>query len=391
VPNCLSKRKTIMMKRRTLLFSAPSLALFSLASAAEEPFAPSLVPLAKGLDHPWGMAFLPDGSLLVTERQGRLRRLSLQDNALSEPIAGTPDVDNEGQGGLLGIALDPDFASNRLVYLSFSEAREGGNATAMFRGRLRADNDALEDGKTIFRQNMAVESDKHFGSRLVFDREGYLFVTTGERGYLPQEAQNPASHLGKVLRVTREGAPAPGNPALPGWAPEVWSIGHRNVQGAALNPNTGQLWTAEHGAKGGDEINTPRAGKNYGWPIITYGRNYSGATIGEGVAKVGMEQPLHYWDPSIAPSGMTFVTQNLYPGWQGSVIVGALAGTHLARLSLDGEKILAEEKLFEGFGRFRDVVEGPDGRIYALIDAASPDGGVYVIAAPGEVTATPAP
>lgn len=373
------------MKRR-LLILLPLLAVVPFVASGATP--EGLLPIAKGLDHPWGMAFLPDGSLLVTERPGRLRRVTLTDNAMSEPIAGVPEVDTGGQGGLLGIAIAPDFATSREVFLSFAEKRDGGNVTAVFRGKLSADHSKLENGKIIFRQALAVDSTRHFGSRLVFDREGYLFVTTGDRGDLPDEAQNPSSHLGKVLRITRDGEAAPGNPRLQGWAPEVWSIGHRNIQGAALHPVTGQLWTAEHGAKGGDEVNTPQAGRNYGWPVISYGRDYSGAKIGEGVAKDGLEQPLHYWDPSIAPSGLAFLTSDVYPAWKGSLFVGALAGEHLHRLTLDGMKIVGSEKLFEGFGRVRDVVQGPSGHLYILMDESAPSGAIYQIAGPGDVTAT---
>ena len=376
------------MKRRYFLLALPPLALLPLVKwPAPAAFTPELVPLVKGMDNPWGMAFLPDGSLLVTERSGQLRRITLTDNQLSAPIAGLPNVDDGGQGGLLDVALDPDFPSNRRVYLSYASPGDTGSATAVFRGRLNVEMTALEEGREIFRQNMAVASGRHFGSRLVFDREGHLFVTTGDRGSKSEEAQNPASHIGKVLRITVDGAPAPGNPGLPGWAPEVWSIGHRNAQGAALHPDTGQLWTVEHGARGGDEVNTPQAGKNYGWPVITYGEDYSGAKIGDGTTKDGMEQPLHYWDPSIAPSGMAFITSDLYPGWKGSLMVGALAGSHVARLSVSGSSVTPAEKLFEGFARFRDVVQGPDGRIYVLTDDSAPDGGLFVIAPPGEVTA----
>lgn len=381
-----------MINRRLFMASASAFACAPVASGlAQQVAKPSLLPVTMGLGHPWGMVFLPDGTLLVSERPGRLRHLSLRDAKLSAPVAGIPPVDADGQGGLLGLAVDPDFTSNRLVYMSFSEAREGGNATAVYRGRLKEDVSALKDGRVIFRQNMAKASSAHFGSRLVFDREGHLFVTTGDRSSFPEEAQNPASHLGKVLRITRDGEPAPGNPKLAGWAPEVWSIGHRNVQGAALHPESGQLWTAEHGARGGDEINTPQAGRNYGWPIITFGRDYSGSAIGEGSAKEGMEQPLHYWDPSIAPSGMTFITKDIYPGWKGSLFVGALAGSHLTRLNFNGTRLASEEKLFDGIARFRDVVEGPDGRIFVLTDGAQSDGGLYVIAAPGEATSSTRP
>ncbi len=369
------------MKRRPLILGLPLLA-FACAGASEF----SLVKIASGLDHPWGMAFLPDGSLLVTEREGRLRRIA--DRKLLTPIFGTPQVDARGQGGLLGIAVDPEFSANRFVYLSFAEARAGGNVTAVFRGLLSDDATRIEDGKVIFRQNIAFDGGQHFGSRLVFDREGQLFVTTGDRNKLRSKVQDPATHIGKVLRITRDGMPSPGNPAREGWAPEVWSLGHRNLQGATLHPDTGQLWTVEHGPRGGDELNMPEAGKNYGWPIISYGREYSYLPIGEGTAQKGMEQPVHYWDPSIAPSGMAFISSDIYPNWKGSLLVGALAGQHVARLTLEGTKVVREEKLFESVARFRDVVQGPDGRIYLLTDEGKPDGALYVIAAPGEVTAT---
>ncbi len=377
------------MNRRIFLSGLSLLATLQFSGPQAKAQTLNLVSVVKGLDNPWGMVFLGDRSVLITERPGQLRRLTLQDNILGPPITGLPELDTNGQGGLLGIAVDPEFSNNHLVYLSFSEPREGGNVTAVLRAKLSADFTALSATRVIFRQNHVVDSDKHFGSRLVFDREGFLFVTTGERVIFPDEAQNPASHLGKILRITREGAPAPGNPQIEGWAPEIWSIGHRNVQGAALHPETGQLWTAEHGAKGGDEINTPKAGRNYGWPVITYGRDYSGLPIGEGSAKTGMEQPLHYWDPSIAPSGMAFYTSDVYTDWKGNVFVGALAGQHLARLTLDGNRIVAVEKLFEGFARIRDVAQSPDGLLYVLTDEGAPNGGLYQIAAPGEVTASP--
>ncbi len=373
------------MKRR-LFFLLPLVAVVPFVASGATP--DGLLPIAKGLDHPWGIAFLPDGSLLVTERPGRLRRITLSDNRLSAPIAGIPKVDTGGQGGLLGIAVAPDFATSREVFISFAEQQSSGNVTAVYRGRLNAEHTKLEDGRVIFRQALAAESNRHFGSRLVFDGEGHLFVTTGDRGYLSEEAQNAKSHVGKVLRITRDGAAAPGNPQLEGWAPEVWSIGHRNIQGAALHPKTGQLWTAEHGAKGGDEINTPMAGKNYGWPVITYGRDYSGDKIGEGTAKVGLEQPMHYWDPSIAPSGMAFLTSDIYPAWKGSLFVGALAGEHLHRLTMDGTAITSSEKLFEGVGRIRDVVQGPTGHLFVMTDEAEPNGAIYQIAGPGDATAT---
>lgn len=325
--------------------------------------------VAGGLEHPWGLAFLPDGRMLVTERPGRLRIVGA-DGKLSQPLAGLPSVMARGQGGLLDVALDPDFARNRLVYLSFAEPRAGGNGTSVARGRLNEQGTALSAVEIAFRQMPTVNSAMHFGSRLVFDRTGALFVTLGERYSERDQAQNPANDLGKLVRIRPDGAIPSDNPKNPGWQPEIWSIGHRNVQGAALHPETGQLWTAEHGARGGDEINTPKAGLNYGWPVITYGIDYSGAKIGEGTAKPGMEQPLFYWDPSIAPSGAAFYTGAVWPAWKNSLFVGALAGQMLVRLSTQGEAVTGEERLLSGLGeRIRDVRQGPDGLLYLLSDA----------------------
>ncbi|BCB18866.1 PQQ-dependent sugar dehydrogenase [Bosea sp. ANAM02] len=330
----------------------------------------SVETVASGLENPWGLAFLPDGRMLVTERPGRLRLVE-KDGKLSRPINGVPSVVARGQGGLLGIALDPGFARNRLVYLSFSEPRSGGNGTSVARGRLNEQGTALTAVEVIFRQMPAINSNLHFGSRLVFDRTGALFVTVGDRYSQRDQAQNPVNHLGKVIRIRPDGATPADNPKKDGWAPEIWSIGHRNVQGAALHPQTGQLWTAEHAARGGDEINTPKAGLNYGWPVITYGVDYSGAKIGEGTAKPGMEQPLFYWDPSIAPSGAAFYTGPAWPAWKNSLFVGALAGQMLVRLSTEGEKVTGEERLLTDIGaRIRDVVQGPDGFLYLLSDDA---------------------
>jgi len=324
--------------------------------------------VASGLEHPWGLAFLPDGRMLVTERPGRLRIVG-KDGKLSPAISGVPSVVARGQGGLLGLALDPAFAQNRLVYFSFSEARSGGNGTSVARGRLNEQGTALTGVSVIFQQMPAIASNMHFGSRLVFDRTGALFVTVGDRYSQRDQAQNPANHLGKVIRIRPDGSAPADNPKKPGWAPEVWSIGHRNVQGAALHPDTGQLWTAEHAARGGDEVNTPKAGLNYGWPVITYGVDYSGAKIGEGTAKPGMEQPLFYWDPSIAPSGAAFYTGTVWPAWKNSLFVGALAGSMLVRLSTQDQKVTGEERLLTNIGeRIRDVVQGPDGFLYLLSD-----------------------
>lgn len=326
--------------------------------------------IAKGLDHPWGLQFLPDGRLLVTERAGRMRIVA-KDGKLSEPVAGIPKVVSQGQGGLLDVRLAPDFETSGIIYLSFTEPREGGkSSTSVATGKLVIEGASarLIDAKVVFRQALAVATGFHFGSRIVPNKDGSLYVTTGDRGSMRDEAQNPASHIGKVLRILPDGSPSPANPRLPGWAPEVWSMGHRNIQGATLTPD-GALWTVEHGARGGDELNRPEKGKNYGWPIITYGRDYSGAKIGEGQSKAGLEQPIYYWDPSIAVSGLAYYTGGLFPSWNGNFIVGGLAGAHLSRLVVENGKVVAEEKLLTGRGeRIRDVRQGPDGAVWLLVD-----------------------
>jgi aldose sugar dehydrogenase len=369
-----------------MMRSLPALALAALAlpglATAQEPQrlrtdkAEVVVEtVARGLQNPWGLAFLPDGRMLVTERSGRLRVVSAA-GQLSEPLGGTlPRVAARGQGGLLDVALDPNFAQNRLVYLSYAEDRgERRAGTSVMRARLNAAGTALEGGQVIFRQEPSHTGGNHFGSRLVFDRGGHLLVTLGDRFDLRDQAQNPANHLGKVVRITTEGRPAPDNPfaGREGARPETWSIGHRNIQAAALHPQTGQLWTIEHGARGGDEVNIPQPGRNYGWPVITYGVDYSGARIGEGTAKAGLEQPVYYWDPSIAPSGMAFYTGDRFPAWRGSILVGALSGKLLARLETSGGKVTAEERMLQGLGeRIRDVRQGPDGFVYLLTDSAN--------------------
>ncbi len=363
-------------RRTAAVLLCAALATPALATQTRAPAPAATVPVvaetvAKGLQNPWGMAFLPDGRMLVTERPGRLRIVG-RDGSLSPPLGGTPDVVARGQGGMLDVTLDPKHTDNKLIYLSFSDPRDGGkNGTSVFRGRLveNGGNARIADGRIIFRQQPAWSSTAHFGSRLVFARDGSLFVTTGDRYAARDEAQNPANHIGKVIRINADGTPYAGNPNKPGWAPEVWSIGHRNVQAAAIHPETSQLWTVEHGARGGDEINIPEAGKNYGWPVITYGRDYSGAKIGVGTARDGLEQPVYYWDPSIAPSGATFYTADRVPQWKGNLFVGALAGSHIARLVLKDGTVVAEEKLLSGEGeRFRAVTQGPDGHLYTLTD-----------------------
>ncbi len=327
---------------------------------------------ARGLEYPWGLAFLPDGRLLATERPGRMRLIG-KDGRLSPPIGGVPAVQVRGQGGLLDVALDPDFAASRLVYISYAEPRQGGgSATTVARGRLTEEDGArLEDVEVIFRQQPAGQSGIHFGSRLVFARDGNLFVTLGERGERAK-AQDLTTHYGKVVRIRPDGTVPDDNPFVGrnDARPEIWSYGHRNIQAAALHPATGKLWTIEHAARGGDELNIPLAGRNHGWPVITYGRDYSGAKIGEGTAKEGMEQPVYYWDPSIAPSGMAFYTADLLPAWKGNLFVGALRGQALHRLVLDGERVVGEEVLLADLGeRIRDVRAGPDGALWLLTDS----------------------
>jgi len=328
-----------------------------------------LVEVASGLEHPWGMAFLPDGAVLVTERPGRLRVVGT-DGSVSRPVEGVPAVDAVGQGGLLDVALDPEFAANRLVYLAYAEPREGGNATAVARGRL-ADS-RLDELEVIFRQQPALAGRHHFGSRLVFARDGRLFVTLGDRYKEKDRAQTLDSHLGKVVRIERDGRVPADNPFVdrPGALAEIWSYGHRNVQGAALHPATGDLWTNEHGPKGGDELNRTLPGRNYGWPAITYGVDYSGAIISDETAAPGMEQPAHYWVPSIATSGLAFCAGSRFPRWQGNAFVGGLRSQQLVRLELDGDRVVHEEVLLKGIieQRIRDVKQGPDGYIYLLTD-----------------------
>ncbi len=327
--------------------------------------------IARGLEHPWALAFLPDGRMLVTERPGRLRYVGA-DGSVSEPVAGVPAVFAERQGGLLDVALDPEFAANATIYLSYAEpGADGTNGTAVARARL--DGMQLADVEVIFRQQPKIASGHHFGSRLVFARDGTLFVTTGERNKERDSAQDLGTHIGKVLRIRSDGSVPADNPFVgrDGARPEIWSWGHRNIQGAALHPQTGELWTHEHGPRGGDEINIARAGRNYGWPVITYGREYHGPAIGEGTAKAGMEQPLHYWVPSIAPSGMAFHSGHGHAAWKGQLFVGALAAKQLVRLELGPDGSVRAEERIAIDERVRDVREGPDGALYLLTDEDS--------------------
>ena len=329
--------------------------------------------LASGLNHPWSLAFLPGGAKLVTERAGAMRILGV-DGKLSPPVTGLPPVYVMANGGLLDVALDPNYAQNHLVYWTYAEPREGGNGTAAARGKLvLGAAPRLENVQVIWRQMPTLDSSLHFGSRLAFARDGTLFITTGERSILEGrvQAQRLDGTLGKVIRIKPDGSIPADNPFVgnPKAKPEIWSIGHRNIQGATINPWTGELWTAEHGAKGGDEINIPKAGKDYGWPTITYGVEYSLKPIGDGITQhAGMEQPVYYWDPVIAPSGMTFYDADLFPTWKGSLFVGGLK-KYLVRLTLKDNKVVGEERLLTELDfRIRDVRVGPDGAIYVVTD-----------------------
>jgi glucose/arabinose dehydrogenase len=339
--------------------------------------------VADGLKSPWGMDQLPDGSWIVTEKRGTMRIVTA-DGAVSPPIAGLPEVDARGQGGLLDVVVRDDFAETRRLWWSFSEPRGGGrNATAVATGVLSPDFAALDEVEVIFRQEPAWRSTRHFGSRLVFDRDGALFVTTGERS-LPEPrrlAQDVGTHLGKILRIDPMGGPAAGNPEIEGGLPEIWSYGHRNLQAAALGPD-GALWTVEHGPRGGDELNRPEAGRNYGWPVITYGEDYSGAPIGDGITvRDGMEQPVYYWDPVIAPSGMVFYDGEMFPDWQGDALIGGLAGQALVRLTMRDGRVTGEARYMQGEARLRDVDVAEDGAIMVLTDSGN---GALIRLTPGE-------
>jgi glucose/arabinose dehydrogenase len=329
-----------------------------------------VVTLVRGLSHPWGLAFLPDGRLLVTERPGRLR-LVVDGRLLPTPVQGLPEIRQHGQGGLLDVALHPRFADNGLVYLSYAGRDREGVGTEVLRGRLVGDR--LAEVRVIFRMRPKLDTGFHFGSRLVFDRDGLLYVTLGDRGY-PERAQRLDDHVGTVVRITDDGRVPADNPFVDrrGALPEIYSYGHRNIQGAALHPVSGRLWVVEHGPQGGDEVNVLRPGVNYGWPVITYGVEYgSGERIGEGTHKPGMAQPLWYWVPtSIAPSGAVFYRGDRFPRWRGDLFVGALRERMLVRLKIDGERVVAEERLLQGLGRIRDVRVGPDGLVYLLTDEA---------------------
>ena len=333
--------------------------------------------VAQGLQHPWAVAFLPEGRFLVTERSGTLR-LVAANGTVSTPLQGLPAIATGGQGGLLDLVLDRDFARNQTLYFCFSEpdATPGSpnNSTALARARLSANGQRLEDVKVIFSQRPKIASNLHFGCRITEARDGTLVLALGERYSRRDDAQKLDNHLGKVVRVNKDGTVPADNPFVgkPGALPEIWSYGHRNPQGATLAPD-GSYWMNEHGPQGGDEINVPQAGRNYGWPVITYGENYGGGKLGEGTQRAGMEQPLHYWVPSIAPSGMVFLTSDRYgAAWKGNLFVGSLKFGYLNRMVLDGRKVQAEHKLLaDGKERIRDVRQGLDGLLYVLTDTAN--------------------
>ena len=385
-----------MLPRASTFFLASATAFLSSAAAAagaqtNAPPAPKtqiiVEEVAKGLKFPWGLQFLPDGRMLVTERGGTMR-LVAKDGNISKPVEGLPHVVSKGQGGLLDVLLSQDFGTSGTIFFSYAEPRGGfSNGTSVVRAKLVLEGEAgrIENGEVIFRQEPPARSFYHFGSRLVWDKKGALFVTLGERADLSDGAQDLGTHLGKVVRIMPDGSAPKDNPFVSrdGVRPEIWSYGHRNVQGAALDPETGQLWTTEHGPKGGDELNRPQAGKNYGWPVITYGIDYTGEKIGDGIkAKEGMEQPVYYWKPSIGTSGLAFYSGELFKSWKGNLLAGGLAGLTLERLVLEGGKVVAVEHLLKDRKeRIRDVRAGPDGAVYVLTDD---DDGKVLRLGPGE-------
>ena len=326
--------------------------------------------LVTGLENPWSIAFLPDGRMLVTERAGRLRLVSHDFKLNPKTIDGLPEVVPQGQGGLFDVVLHPQFSQNGWIYWAYNAPGPGGWGTALARGKLQ--DHRMTEVQVLFSMQPKTRSSHHFGGRIVFDQAGLLYLTLGDRGD-KDRAQKLGDHAGSVIRLHDDGRVPANNPFVnrAGALAEKWTLGNRNMQGAALHPQTGELWTHEHGPQGGDEVNVMRSGFNYGWPVITYGVNYGlGTKIGEGQAKAGLEQPLHVWVPSIAPSGMAFVSGSQFPQWQGNLLVGALRGQTLVRLTLEGEKVLGEERLLQGRSRLRDVRMGPDGFVYLLTDEA---------------------
>lgn len=329
--------------------------------------------ITSALSAPWGVKSLPDGRLLITEKSGTMRIVTVA-GVVGNKITGIPAVNPSGQGGLLGLVIDPEFATNRMIYWVFSEAASGGNQTSVAKGKLSNDEKTIEGATVIYHANPPNASDLHYGGRILFDKTGNLIVSTGERSVLQTRplAQSVSAALGKVIRITKDGQPATGNPAFTGTGalPELYTIGHRNPQGLALHPVTGEIWQSEHGPRGGDEINRLKPGSNYGWPTITYGIEYSGEKIGEGIQqKEGLEQPVYYWDPVVSPSGMTFYSGNRVPEWENNLFIGSLSGMHIVRLAFKDNKVIGEERLLASEGqRFRDITQGNDGALYAVTD-----------------------
>lgn len=380
---------TATMSRRTALAAVAACAGCGGGASLTPPASsapPRVVTFAGGLEHPWSLAFVPDGRLLVTERPGRLRLIGADGRTVSAPLAGVPAVDAVGQGGLFDVVLDPGFAANRTLYLAYAErgsgAEAGRNGTAVARAVVDLDRLALADVQVIFRQTPKVASSGHFGGRLVFARDGTLYVALGDRQLDSErgKAQDLGAGHGKIMRITRDGAVPADNPfvASAGAQPQIWSYGHRNVQGAALHPVTGALWTTEHGPQGGDELNLVLAGRNYGWPRVSYGCEYGAPVgnctpVGGASTGAGYEPPKTWWVPtSIAPSGLAFYTGERFPEWRGHLFAGALAGQALWRIELRGDEVVGREALFAQLGeRIRDVRQGPDGWLYLLSDSAS--------------------
>lgn len=345
-------------------------------SLVAQPATPHIVSIHEGLEHPWSLAFLPDGSMLVTERAGRLRRVEVSESGPSQIVSGLPSIHTGGQAGLFDVVLDPNFAGNRTLYLSYAERRGNVNGLAVARARLSDDSGSLENVSIIFRQHPKRKGDFQYGGRMAFGHDGMLFVTLGDRNDWRHDAQKPGSHIGKVVRITTDGKSPPDNPFIGrrAFKPEIWSLGHRNPQGAAIHPQSGELWTHEHGPLGGDALNITRPGRNYGWPKISYGCDYGQPEdclpVGGNSIAEGLEQPVKYWAPrSIAPSGLAFYNGERFPEWKGSLFIGALSGRALWRLVFDVDTIVEQERLFDELQeRIRDIQEGPDGWLYLLTD-----------------------
>lgn len=361
--------KNQLLRIAFLLIALSWTAIATAQTFQSEKHAFRVVTMTRGLENPWSIAFLPDGRMLVTERAGRLRIVSRDFKLDSKPVEGLPEIVASGQGGFFDVVLHPQYADNGWIYIAYNAPGPGGWGTALARGKLQGHR--LTNLQVLFSMEPKTRAGHHFGGRIVFDGKGMVYLTLGDRGDMPR-AQKLDDHAGSVIRLHDDGRVPKDNPFVnrTGAKPEKFTLGNRNMQGAALHPQTGELWTHEHGPQGGDEINVMRAGRNYGWPVISYGVNYGiGTRIGEGTAKPGMEQPLHVWVPSIAPSGMAFYTGDKFPNWKGNILIGALRDEMLVRLELDGEKIVREERLLKGqIGRIRDVRVGPDGFVYLLTD-----------------------